>query len=63
MSETITIYIGSDKVGKARRLALSREAKRQGKKVSVADVIWRALRGHSSEELRADLEKADKIEE
>ena len=62
MSETISIYAGSNRAGMLRKRALEKEAKRQGRHVSISDVIWDMVREHGSEKLLRDLEIADKIE-
>lgn len=61
MAESVIVYAGVGKSGKAKKAALEREARRQGRGVSVADVIWGILERFGSPELRKDLEKAKEI--
>lgn len=60
MAESVIVYAGVGKVGKAKKKALEKEAARQGRGISVADVIWECLKKFGSPELREDLEKAER---
>jgi hypothetical protein len=62
MAETISIYAGSGKAGLIRKRALEKEARRLGRKVSVADLFWKFVKAHGSEKLRRDLEAAELAE-
>jgi hypothetical protein len=60
MAENIVIYAGLERVGKLRKRAIEREAKRATKDGSVSDLVWTLFRKHGSAELKQDLEAADR---
>lgn len=60
MAENIVIYAGLERVGKLKKKAVEREAKRFARDGSVSDLVWTMFRRHGSPQLKEDLEAADR---
>jgi hypothetical protein len=59
MAENIVIYAGIDKVGKRKKIAIEREAKRLIKDGSVSALFWEMFSTHGSVKLKKDLQAAE----
>lgn len=60
MAENMVIYAGLEKVGKFKKSAVEREALRKTKSGSVSELIWTLLRTHGSDQLKKDIEAAER---
>lgn len=59
MAENIVIYAGIDKVGKKKKHAIEREAKRVVKDGSVSALFWEMFKAHGSSQLKKELDAAE----
>ena len=59
MAENIVIYAGIDKVGKKKKIAIAREAKRLMKDGSVSALFWKMFETHGSIQLKKELQVAE----
>lgn len=60
MTQNVVIYAGLNKVGEKKKRALEREALRETKNGSVSELVWEMFRKFGSDQLKKDLEVADR---
>lgn len=60
MTQNVVIYAGLNKVGQKKKRALEREAFRETKNGSVSELVWEMFRKFGSDQLKKDLEVANR---